>query len=1608
MQERSRSILKNYFVTGHIPTQVEFYELLDSYLNTVDDPIGVTSAGGIGIGSESLPATVGVKGLLTKALSGTVNVDPQVNPRIVNGSGTLFQQELEVGDPLRIGTGVYTVAAINSESSLTINSDAGATSNQGIFGRGDLLLLQSQDGQDRFVVTDLGLVGLGTSTPSAELEVAGKVLAQEIESSGSLKAATLEGDGSAISNLNASQFGGTLNLSALPDIPGQKITGPVFSKTDFSETLTGTISSAGTAVTGTSTLFTQELEAGMKIRAAGQEYTIAAIADNTHLSLTSAPSPALSNASAEYPGLAFKVSDLANNSILTADGKGNINIALNAPATDVHINGKLDATEINSSGKITANLLDVPTIESPLTLKQSFTQSLQGSVALSNASATLSGNQTQFTAELQEGSKLLIQANIYSVLSIESDSSLTLTQAATTTAAGLTAYKQSHLLSVESDPQHQYFRIDDRGNAFFTPPSINGQVNVDGKFTATELYGDASNLSNINPDNFSKPINPTQLGPIPGSQISGPLQAKAEFTSGPQGTISSLGTAVTGVGTQFVQDLKVGMSLQAGNQVLQVASITDETNLVLATAPNPDLSNETFEIPSAAIEVRDVNNNLLFTVDELGAVRVGAEGSTPDLLVNGHLKAATLEGDGSALSQLDAAQLNGTLAESVIPDISGLKIKGPLFPQAEFLGPLTGTVSSNGTALTGASTLFTQQLRVGMKIQVDGQVLEVSSITDNNNLILAQAANPDFNNATAKFPSFPFGIRDIDNNPIFLADGMGSIRIGDGGPTTNLSVNGDVQANNLSSNGKLSAQRLAVQEVESPMRVLQSFSSPLQGTVSLTNASAILSGNQTQFTAVLEVGFKLMIEGNVYEVATIDSDTSLTLTQAATADVNGVTAYRESQLFTVSTDQQNQHFLIDAKGNAHFTPAQGTGEVRVAGTLNASEIHGNGSNITHINPDNFSKPIEAAQLGAIPSTQITGPLNSRAVFKNNISGTISTVGTAVTGTATLFTQELVVGQSILAAGQILRVASITDDTNLVLQNPTSPDLTDEAAQVSTQVFTAEDVNGLPLFSIDEKGDVKVGETGSNQNLSVGGRINATELELSNHIKAEKSTLGTIQGSVNVQQLSNIPITGTVSANQGDRTLTGTGTQFYGDLAPLTTIEIDGQTNMVQSIESNTSLTLRAPAASTFTNLELLSVGDFASWKNWRGTEYFSMDKFGNVLFYPNSGYGSVHVSGSLISGDFRGDGSNIHSLKASNISGTLSDAQIAGLDAAKLTGTVADNQIAGIDAAKITGTIGNSQIANLDATKLTGTVADSQIAGLSSSKLTGDIPTALINQVNGLAVEGPRSTSSPGFTQLTGIVSSVGGSPVLSGGSTLFLQEVKPGDLINLGSGDYRVLSVESDTSLTFTSNVTQGEDLISAAVATPQIISRDSNNNRNLILTHDGKLGINQDVPSSELEVNGLVKATEFEGDGAKLTNLAPAAINGRLADAQMSSEIQARMNQLENTVANALQSQGLFELHYSRVQRTNWYNHYSYNFSPGNGTCIVLLSWYFELDYGTPYNLFFKVNDQNTWTNPTAPRFGTQYFTVDNPSKIQFGCTGGTNPIGPAIFNVLSPPSS
>ena len=130
-----------------------------------------TTADKVGVGTTAPTAVVHAKGNLSSPLTGTVAVTQ--NSAAVTGTGTSFATELAVGDSVKIGSEVFTVSAIASATSMTLDSNYLGSSAPAVTAYRDpnLFAADNGDAASKFVISRSGRVGIGTSAPAMPLTI---------------------------------------------------------------------------------------------------------------------------------------------------------------------------------------------------------------------------------------------------------------------------------------------------------------------------------------------------------------------------------------------------------------------------------------------------------------------------------------------------------------------------------------------------------------------------------------------------------------------------------------------------------------------------------------------------------------------------------------------------------------------------------------------------------------------------------------------------------------------------------------------------------------------------------------------------------------------------------------------------------------------------------------------------------------------------------------------------------------------------------------------------------------------------------------------------------------------------------------------------------------------------------------------------------------------------------------------------------------------------------------------------------------------------------------------------------------------------------------------
>ena len=398
------------------------------------------------------------------------------------------------------------------------------------------------------------------------------------------------------------------------------------------------------------------------------------------------------------------------------------------------------------------------------------------------------------------------------------------------------------------------------------------------------------------------------------------------------GTATLNGRIVQGVGTTFIDDLKVGSNIYYQNQARVVQTIASDTTLTIA---------EPFVIEGSGVTLQTDN----FVVTGTGS-------SFTSKLVPGKKVYATINGVPQART-----------VASVTSDTEFVLTSG----WTTALAALT-TISTDNLTLTGTGTAFTTELQVGDYLfnpALNGQQVRVASIQSATSLTLAVPFNKSF--ATAQL------IKQAQTAVVNLTQPAGeglAVQVGQGSryPDTHFSLT-------VSFNGST--------------------------VVSVDDAS--LDPNDPYFVDPLI---------NNLNVAYQDSSGS----------------YQ-----TWITAENLWHSAYTTNSSFDVRPANGSG---IAVALEKSKLFFSDTNIS---PSDVVGNLLYPDPYTLPRGYVRVKQAQQAVA---IAGTISSSGVTVTGTSTVFTSALSVGDYIYDPGSktARKVAQITSDTSLLLSAPFASNL----------------------------------------------------------------------------------------------------------------------------------------------------------------------------------------------------------------------------------------------------------------------------------------------------------------------------------------------------------------------------------------------------------------------------------------------------------------------------------------------------------------------------------------------------------------------------------------
>jgi len=896
-------------------------------------------------------------------------------------------------------------------------------------------------------------------------------------------------------------------------------------------------------------------------------------------------------------------------------------------------------------------------------------QFINGTIEVVNGSNSIVGTGTLFTSELVIGQTLLIADVEYIVDTITDDTHLTLTQ--------VYAGTSDDNIRIEKKEIHSFFW--DFGDGTFSTEENPTHVYSDGGTYEAKLTV------------FSVP----------------PLSGTVSATTG--------SNTIEGIGTSFLTELVAGESIILNGISYEIQSITDNDTLVLVdvydrvsssdvtilkrtnklTGTISVIQNSKTITGSGTSFLTELSRGESIEIDGISYVISNIVSDTEITLMNAY---SATDASGLSvfhkLSRFDGAHVNDSASRTL--SIAGKDAIDINYLNGDFeisllsLTQLTGTLNVvNGVAVVnGIGTSFLTELVAGEQIVIDGVVYTIDLITNDTVLTLTQVYSgitdtglDFFKKSTKKAGT----IAVTNSNATVLGSGTSFLLDYSIGNT--IIIEGvDYLIDDIVNNNELTlsfaytgATNSGLNHFKGDSSYSNSGTSPFivnfidgtlgevteylwdfgdgplvirTGTLSVIQGSQVVIGSGTLFTSELAEGDKIEIDGLLYKIANIISDTELVLISYFSGNTQSGLTYKQKQAGTTSSLANPEIFLSDSGifeitlevvkdatvysitkaiqvkasptsptlPSGGFAPTMGKGASKLSGTVGVT----NGS--TTILGSNTRFSTELTEGGFITMEGVTYTIDQiindeeltltqkyigGSTTRVSLTGIIDVVNgsNSIVGTGTLFTSELVIGQTLLIDNISYVIEEIISDTSLkltyVYDGTTSSSLPAETdVGVLTQGITAYigfiGIRVLTGTLAVTQGSLKVIGTGTSfttellkndkitiegTTYSVIGILSDTELILSKVysgitqsgiIAFVNSKSAPLTNKITFTNLTSDifkELTGTVDTVNGDATILGTGTLFTSELEIGQTLDIEGVFYTVDAIISDTELEL---------------------------------------------------------------------------------------------------------------------------------------------------------------------------------------------------------------------------------------------------------------------------------------------------------------------------------------------------------------------------------------------------------------------------------------------------
>jgi hypothetical protein len=479
------------------------------------------------------------------------------------------------------------------------------------------------------------------------------------------------------------------------------------------------------------------------------------------------------------------------------------------------------------------------------------------------------------------------------------------------------------------------------------------------------------------------------------------------------------------------------------------------------------------------------------------------------------------------------------------------------------------------------------------------------------------------------------------------------------GTLLNLTVEGSVQANNISATNSIFANRIAgdganISNITGAFVtgvVANANYAALSGTANTVSTSAQPNITSVGILTGLQVGGNLLVSnadlGNMVYANHYSGNGSM-LNNLTGANVTGVVPMAEESNVAVNVSSSSQPNITSVGTLTSLTVTGAiTGSNVNFDTVNAQFLVGDGGNITDIAATeivgtvaNATHAAVAATANTVAGANVTGTV-ANATHSNTSAVAYSVAGANVTGTVADAAHAIVADSANSVAGA---------DVTGTVANATHAISSDSASSVAGANVTGQVSNALVSGTVYTNAQPNITSVGTLTSLSVTGNVSAGNITVSGAISAA-SVAG---DAINLSNIPGANVAGTV-ANAAYSTTAG-----------------------VVSISSQPNIT----SVGTLTTVEVLTSANVGQ-----------LNANGNV-------------SGNVISGNlFVGSGANLTNIPAANISGTVANA------------TYAVNANAA-NASLVAATVTDSSQPNITSV---GTLASVTVSGVSNFGAVGNV-----------------------------------------------------------------------------------------------------------------------------------------------------------------------------------------------------------------------------------------------------------------------------------------------